>query len=112
MKIPPLPDSEKERLASLYELELLDTKSEDVYDEITKLASILCGTPIAAISLIDTDRQWFKSITGLSVSETARDISFCGHTILGDDLMEVSNACMDERFSDNPLVLQDPQIRR
>jgi PAS domain S-box-containing protein len=111
MKIPPLPDSEKERLASLYELELLDTKSEDVYDEITKLASILCGTPIAAISLIDTDRQWFKSITGLSVSETARDISFCGHTILGDDLMEVSNACMDERFSDNPLVLQDPQIR-
>jgi len=111
MKIPPLPDSEKERLAALYELELLDTKNEDVYDEITKLASILCGTPIAAISLVDKDRQWFKSIVGLDVAETARDISFCGHTILGDDLMEVSNACTDERFSDNPLVLQDPQIR-
>lgn len=112
MKIPPLPDSENERLAALYELELLDTlRNEGPYDEITKLASIICGTPIAAISLIDKDRQWFKSSVGLDVPETGRDISFCGYAILGDELMEVANACEDERFSKNPLVVNNPQIR-
>jgi len=111
MQTPKLPKNEIERLIALKQYQILDTASEQMFDEIAKLASIICGTPIALITLLDESRQWFKSAVGIEVSETPRDISFCGHTILGEDVFEVKDAFKDERFSDNPLVLGEPNIR-
>ncbi len=108
---PPIPDREIERLLALNEYNLLDTLPEEQFDRLTKLASIICDAPIALISLIDKDRQWFKSKVGLNVDETARDISFCQYTIMGDDFFEVEDAMKDNRFKKNPLVLGDPNIR-
>lgn len=107
---PPI-DPEERRLAALRSYRVLDTDSEQVFDDLTFLASHICGTPIAALSLIDEDRQWFKSKVGLSVSQTARNISFCQYTIRGTDPMIVGNATTDQRFLDNPLVRGDPGIR-
>ncbi|OFC71370.1 GAF domain-containing protein [Alteromonas confluentis] len=108
---PPLPENEEARLAELLSYGVLDTQSEDLLDDITSLASEICETPIALISLVDPDRQWFKSKVGLDVDETHRNISFCGHAILKDELMEVNDTLLDKRFHDNPLVTGEPNIR-
>ena len=111
MQTPKLPKNEIERLIALKDYQILDTSSEQLFDDITELASIICGTPIALITLLDENRQWFKSAIGLDATETPRNISFCGHAILGDDIFEISNALDDERFFDNPLVTGQPNIR-
>jgi len=111
MKIPEQPANEDQRLSALEQSQLLDTPPEERFDRITRLASRLFNVPIALVSLVDKDRQWFKSCYGLGVRETARDISFCGHAILGADAFIVENALNDHRFADNPLVTGEPSIR-
>jgi PAS domain S-box-containing protein len=108
---PPLPPHEAARLAALRSLEILDTASEESFDELTALAASICQTPIALVSLIDEDRQWFKSRVGWTATATPRDVSFCAHTILERDLLIVPDASADERFANSPLVTSDPGIR-
>jgi GAF domain-containing protein len=109
--ISPKPANEKHRLATLRGYEILDTEPEAAFDDLTSLASYICQTPIALISLIDAERQWFKSKVGLSVTETSRDIAFCALAILQSDVFIVPDASQDERFSANPLVISEPKIR-
>ncbi|MGD8909751.1 MAG: sensor domain-containing diguanylate cyclase [Chromatiales bacterium] len=111
MKSPEHPKDEPARLQTLQSLNILDTPPEERFDRLTRMAKRLFDVPIALVSLVDNDRQWFKSCIGLSARETPRDISFCGHAILGNDLLIVQNALDDERFADNPLVTSDPYIR-
>lgn len=111
MHIPAKPADESARLVTLRSLHVLDTSPEERFDRLTRLAKRLFGVPIALVSLVDADRQWFKSFVGLPVSETSRDISFCGHAILGDDILMVPDTLEDERFHDNPLVTHPPHIR-
>jgi diguanylate cyclase (GGDEF)-like protein len=108
---PALPVNEASRLDTLRSLNILDTSPEERFDRLTRLAKRLFGVPIALISLVDADRQWFKSCQGLNASETPRDVSFCGHAILEDEILMVPDALLDERFHDNPLVVDDPKIR-
>lgn len=111
MQKPAKPLDEATRLDTLRALNILDTLPEERFDRLTRLAKRLFGVPIALVSLVDEDRQWFKSCQGLHASETSRDISFCGHAILGDDIFLIPNAAADERFHDNPLVTDEPHIR-
>ena len=107
----PIPQNESARLQDLHESGLLDTPNESEFDEIVRLASDLCEMPISLISLVDTNRQWFKAKVGLESQETNRDFSFCAHAILQEDLFEVPDTLQDDRFWDNPLVIDDPEIR-
>ena len=109
--ISPKPANEKQRLATLRGYEILDTEPEAAFDDLTSLASYICQTPIALISLIDAERQWFKSKVGISVTETSRDVAFCASAILQSDVFIVPDASQDERFSENPLVVSEPKIR-
>jgi GAF domain-containing protein len=111
MLTPPTPSDETRRLQTLRSLKLLDTLPEERFDRVTRLAKQVFSTPIALVSLVDADRQWFKSRQGLDATETPRDISFCGHAILDDDITIVMDARKDQRFCDNPLVCGDPDIR-
>jgi GAF domain-containing protein len=107
-----LPDKEHERLLALYECDVLDTPADPLFDSITRLAAQVCDAPIALFSLIDRDRQWFKSNHGLTgTRQTPRDIAFCAHAIMGEELLEIPDATHDARFFDNPLVVYDPKIR-
>ncbi|EQC44977.1 PAS domain S-box protein [Bacteriovorax sp. BSW11_IV] len=111
MKKAPIPPNEKQRLAKLKSYNILDTASEKIFDEITKTASAICDAKISLISLVDDHRQWFKSKHGLGANETPREISFCGHAIMGDDIFIVEDSNLDERFCDNPLSLGEPHVR-
>ncbi|WP_236579853.1 GAF domain-containing protein, partial [Pseudanabaena sp. lw0831] len=111
MQKPDIPANESDRLVALDRYKILDTLPEQVYDDLTQLAMDICGTPIALISLIDKDRQWFKSRVGIEATETPRDISFCGHAVAGSAILNVPDASLDPRFADNPLVTKDPNIR-
>ncbi len=106
-----LPENESERLEALRRYEVLDTESEGKFDDLTLLARHICDTPIALISFVDAERQWFKSRIGLTTSQTPRAVSFCGHAILEEDVMVVPDAAADERFADNPMVTGEPGIR-
>jgi len=111
MKRPATPENEAQRQASLCALELLDTPSEERYDRYTRIAKRHFDVSIALVCLVDTERQWFKSRHGLNASETPRDISFCGHAILSDEIFCIPDASKDPRFADNPLVTGAPNIR-
>jgi diguanylate cyclase (GGDEF)-like protein len=111
MHVPSLPSNESTRLDTLRGLGILDTLPEERFDRLTRLARRLFGVPIALVSLVDADRQWFKSCVGLATSETSRDVSFCAHAILGDEIFTVPDTLADERFHDNPLVTDNPNIR-
>jgi phosphoribosyl 1,2-cyclic phosphodiesterase/DNA-binding response OmpR family regulator len=106
-----IPEDEEQRMASLRELRILDTEPEETFDRITRLAAAPFNVPIALISLVDENRQWFKSCLGLSAKETLRDVSFCAHVVYSREPMIVADALQDARFADNPLVINEPRIR-
>jgi GAF domain-containing protein len=107
----PVPENEAERLRTLRSYKILDTKPDERFDELTRLAALICGVPISLISLIDADRQWFKSRFGLDVQETPRAQAFCTHAIMQPEMFVVPDASQDERFAHNPLVTGDLHIR-
>lgn len=104
-------DAEVERLNALERYRILDTAPDPTFDDLTALASHICGTPISTVTLVASDRQWFKSKVGLDEDKTPRSVSFCAHAIEQDGLFVVSDASQDERFATNPLVTSDPHIR-
>lgn len=111
MQKPAAPPNEAARIAVLHSLDILDTTPDERFDRLTRLAKYMFRVPISTVSLVDTDRQWFKSCDGLRTNQTLREVSFCGHAILDDDLFAIEDASADPRFSDNPLVTGDPRIR-
>lgn len=114
MKTPashPVPKNEAKRIKVLWEYEILDTVPEEVFDELASLAGLICGAPISLISLVDENRQWFKSRVGIDLEETGRDVSLCAHAIMQEDLFIIPDAALDERFKDFPLVTEYPKIR-
>lgn len=111
MIIPKIPNNEAERLHALRALKILDTTHEERFDRVTRMAKRMFGVSISLVSLVDQDRQWFKSAQGLDATETSREISFCGHAINQEGLFIIPDALEDERFADNPLVTDAPNIR-
>jgi len=111
MQAPNKPNNERDRLQILRSLGVLDTVAEERFDVLTRLAKRIFSVPIAVVSLVDANRVWFKSCIGLGGSESSREDSFCGHAILGDEILVIPDASQDIRFSDNPSVLIDPYIR-
>lgn len=107
----PLPQDEEKRLAAVHGLGLLDTAAEERFDRHARIAAAALDTPIALVTLVDRDRQWFKSHLGFDFSETPRDIGFCSHAILSDEPLVVTDALMDDRFAENPAVVGDPRVR-
>ena len=108
----PFPDDEEERVLSLEHLGILDSAPEQNFDDVVRLATTLCDTPIALVSLVDRERQWFKACLGLDVRETHRDLAFCAHAILDPaDMLVVEDALLDPRFQHSALVLGEPHIR-
>ncbi len=107
----PIPENETERLAALRALDILDTPNEERFDRITRLVTNIFEVPIAYVAMVDANRQWMKSTCGFDIKETGRDISFCGHTIMQDAALVIPDALEDPRFSDNPMVTNDPHIR-
>ncbi len=110
MTAPPTPPDEADRISALRELGVLDTPPEERFDRITRLATRMFRVPIALVSLVDVNRQWFKSCQGLGVSETGREVSFCGHAILEGGIMVIPDARKDPRFCDNPIVTGPPHV--
>jgi GAF domain-containing protein len=108
---PPVPDNETDRLRTLRLYHVLDAGAEKCFDDLTRLAAAICDAPMAAITLIDEDRQWLKSRIGLADVQTSRDVAFCAHAILGTELLTVEDASLDPRFADNPFVTSSPNIR-
>src|SRR5258708_1472805 len=109
---PPILPDEEERLQALRSYDLLDTLPEEEYERLVRLAAFVCDTPMAVLSLVDTDRQWLKARVGLDATETPRDIAFCAHALsCPDDLMIVPDAREDSRFADNPNVTGAPHVR-
>ncbi len=108
---PPRPENEAERLRALRLYRILDTGSEKAFDDLARLAAAICGTPISLITLMDEQRQWFKSRIGLGLAEAPRDAAFCAYALLQNEVFVVEDASQDERFADNPLVASDPRIR-
>ncbi|MDO9485286.1 MAG: PAS domain S-box protein [Actinomycetota bacterium] len=111
MEIAAIPSNEEARIAALRQLNLLDTEPDPFLDRITEVASRYFDAPISVVTLVDTDRQWFKSRVGLQAQETSRDVAFCAHAIRDEQAFIVNDASLDARFADNPLVLGDPNIR-
>lgn len=111
MKVATVPENEKKRLEALTELEILDTLKEQAYDDLTHLAALICDVPISLVSLVDEDRQWFKSQQGLNTVETHRNFAFCSHAILEDEILYIPDSEKDERFHDNPLVTNPPHVK-
>lgn len=111
MKAPPVSGDEQERLSELRSLAILDTPPEERFDRVTRMARRLFGVPIALVTLVDENRQWFKSCSGLDFRETERRISFCAHAILNNGALVIEDTTQDERFADNPSVTGDPHIR-
>jgi len=107
----PIPENEAARLNTLRGFGILDTHPEDRFDDLTRLAASICGTPISVISLVDEDRQWFKSKTGVQACQTPREHAFCAHAIMSPELFVVPDASQDPRFATNPLVLGEPHVR-
>jgi GAF domain-containing protein len=106
-----IPKNEAKRIKVLWQYDVLDTVPEEVFDELTELASHICGAPIALITFVDENRQWFKSKVGVNISQTGRDVSLCAHAILQDGLFIIPDTTLDDRFKDNPLVTGGPKIR-
>ena len=111
MKKAPIPDNEKERLLSLYALKILDTPAEERFDLFTRIATKVFDVPISTLTLIDANREWFKSCQGLEKHEGARAISFCGHALVEDEILVIEDTKEDKRFANNPLVTGAPYIR-
>jgi len=111
MTAPGLSIDEKSRLAALHAYSILDTLPEQIFEDVTALASLICGTPMSLVSLVDADRQWFKAAVGIEVRETPRSLSFCAHTLGTARTLIVGDARLDPRFMDNPGVVGEPGIR-
>ncbi|HAU13336.1 MAG TPA: hypothetical protein DCS92_06485, partial [Gammaproteobacteria bacterium] len=109
--VAPKPEDEERRLQALRDYDVLDTGAEAVFNDIVHMVSAICNVPIALVSLVDAERQWFKARVGLDAQETSRDLAFCAHAILCKGPLVVENTLDDERFSDNPLVTGEPGIR-
>ncbi|MDB6033283.1 MAG: multi-sensor hybrid histidine kinase [Verrucomicrobiales bacterium] len=107
----PIPKDEPKRMATLRKYHILDTPPEDDFDNLATLAAQICGTPIALVTIIDCNRQWFKSRVGLDISETSRDVAFCAHAIMQRKLFIVPDTLKDKRFANNPFVKSNPKIR-